>query len=150
MHIIKATLEHLDALVPLFEAYRAFYKQAPNPERAREFLGSLIEKNLSVVFLGVEDPKDTSEAAGFAQLYPFRSSIVMLDYWVLNHLYVSEKYRRHGAGRLLLEKCIEFAREDGAPKLVLETGHDNYPARALYDAYGFKPDRDNFMYTKWL
>lgn len=38
MTITKATLKHLDNLIPLFDGYRIFYKQDSNPEAVKQFL----------------------------------------------------------------------------------------------------------------
>ena len=46
--------------------------------------------------------------------------------------------RRRGAGRQLLTAVIGHAREAGARALFLEVGADNPPARALYEAMGFR------------
>jgi [ribosomal protein S18]-alanine N-acetyltransferase len=46
--------------------------------------------------------------------------------------------RRRGAGRRLLTAVIAWAREAGARALFLEVGADNPPARALYEAMGFR------------
>jgi ribosomal-protein-alanine N-acetyltransferase len=46
--------------------------------------------------------------------------------------------RRRGAGRRLLTAVIDHAREAGAGALFLEVGADNPPARALYEAMGFR------------
>lgn len=37
MRIIKATLEHLDLLAPLFVKYREFYGQLPYPDSSARF-----------------------------------------------------------------------------------------------------------------
>jgi len=46
--------------------------------------------------------------------------------------------RRRGAGRRLLTAVIDRVREAGAQTLFLEVGADNPPARALYEAMGFR------------
>jgi ribosomal-protein-alanine N-acetyltransferase len=46
--------------------------------------------------------------------------------------------RRRGAGRQLLTAVIDQARGAGARSLFLEVGTDNPPARALYQAMGFR------------
>ena len=46
--------------------------------------------------------------------------------------------RRRGAGRRLLSAVIDRVHEAGARALFLEVGADNRPARALYDAMGFR------------
>ena len=38
MEIVKANIKHLNALVPLFNNYRVFYKQASDQEAAKIFL----------------------------------------------------------------------------------------------------------------
>jgi ribosomal-protein-alanine N-acetyltransferase len=46
--------------------------------------------------------------------------------------------RRRGLGRRLLTAVIDRVREAGARTLFLEVGADNPPARALYEAMGFR------------
>jgi [ribosomal protein S18]-alanine N-acetyltransferase len=46
--------------------------------------------------------------------------------------------RQRGAGRRLLTAVIDRVREAGARALFLEVGADNPPARALYEAMGFR------------
>jgi [ribosomal protein S18]-alanine N-acetyltransferase len=46
--------------------------------------------------------------------------------------------RRRGLGRRLLTAVIDHVREAGARTLFLEVGADNPPARALYEAMGFR------------
>ena len=43
-----------------------------------------------------------------------------------------------GAGRKVLERCIEAARETGAKRLYLATNHTLTPAIHLYESVGFK------------
>ena len=50
MKIIQATLEHLDDLVPLFEAYRVWYKKPANELKTRQFLTERILKHESIIF----------------------------------------------------------------------------------------------------
>jgi len=41
-------------LVPLFDGYRQFYRQASEPDRIRRFLLDRFEHNQSVIFIAVE------------------------------------------------------------------------------------------------
>lgn len=43
MRIIKASLQHLDLLTPLFVRYREFYGQLPYPDSSRSFLEKALE-----------------------------------------------------------------------------------------------------------
>lgn len=56
----------------------------------------------------------------------------------ISKLMVSEKSRRQGIGRLLLEKLCEYAEEHGMFALTLEVRQSNAPAIALYNKAGFK------------
>ena len=51
---------------------------------------------------------------------------------------VLPEWRDGGVGRLLVRAAIERARATGAVKIHLEVADDNHPARALYNAAGFR------------
>ena len=63
---------------------------------------------------------------------------VVADEAELLTLAVRPAERRRGAGRRLLTAVIDRAREAEARALFLEVGADNPPARALYEAMGFR------------
>ena len=134
--IRRAGLGDLDQLAPLFDAYRRFYRQPGDLPRARDFLRERLQRDESVILLAVQD----GAAVGFTQLYPMFSSVRTARIWILNDLYVAEQARRSGAARGLLDAAARFAREEGAARLMLETGRDNAPARALYRAAGWSED----------
>jgi len=138
--IRRASAADLDALVPLFDAYRVFYGQPSDPRRARHFLAERLANGESVVLLAERGPS----AVGFTQLYPIFSSVRTARTWLLNDLFVAEGARRGGVARALLDAAAAFARGQGAAGLVLETTRDNAPARALYRAAGWHEDE-----TQW-
>ena len=143
MKIIRATRQHLDDLVPLFDGYRMFYRQAPDRDPIKTFLGERFQKNDSVIFLAYDSERN---AIGFTQLYPSFSSVSMQRLYILNDLFVSENARRQGVGEALLEHAKEFSRATGSKGLVLETEIDN-PAQKLYERLGWKKDDQVFHYT---
>jgi len=132
--IKRATLDDLDAVVPLFDAYRRFYEQPSDEARGRDFLETRLRADESVILLAT----DQGRAVGFTQLYPMFSSVRMGRLWILNDLYVDAGARRTGAGRALLDAAADFARADGAVGIVLETTRDNATARALYRNAGWE------------
>ena len=103
---------------------------------ARNWLRARIGANESVVLLAETD----GNAVGFTQLYPMYSSVQTARIWVLNDLYVPPDQRRHGVAKALLKAAIEYARNDGASRLQLETGRRNEAARALYRNAGWQED----------
>src|SRR5712692_10519221 len=94
VEIRQATVSDLDTIVPLFDAYRRFYRQPSDPERARQFLLERFGHNQSIIFLAFAD----ATAIGFAQLYPSFSSGAMVRIFILNDLFVIPEARRRGAG----------------------------------------------------
>ena len=129
-----ATLDDLDAVVPLFDAYRRFYEQPSDEARGRGFLEARLRADESVILLAT----DEGRAVGFTQLYPMFSSVRTGRLWILNDLYVDAGARRSGAGRALLDAAAGFARNDGAVGIVLETTRDNATARSLYRGAGWE------------
>jgi len=132
--IRRAGVETLDALAPLFDAYRVFYEQESDLPRARAFMGERLAAGDSVVFLAEKD----GAPVGFTQLYPTFSSVSTGRIFVLNDLYVGAGARRSGAGRALLEAAADFGRSQGAVRLTLTTGRNNTVAQAAYEHLGWR------------
>ena len=67
--------------------------------------------------------------------------IKMLKWWnrfaYVEDLVVDQEYRGMGIGRMLLERGMQWARENGFPGVMLETQDDNVPACTLYQSCGF-------------
>lgn len=144
--IRKATVADLDSLVPLFDAYRQFYKQETDLEGARKFLTERLEGEESVVFLAFYGERP----AGFTQLYPIFSSVGMRRSWLLNDLYVDVVARKKGVGERLLEEAKTWARATGASWMMLETAVDNHLAQALYEKNGWERVKDELFYRVYL
>ena len=142
MTIRYATVADIDAVVPLFDSYRQFYRQASDPEGARRFLLERLERNQSVILLAFENGKATA----FTQLYPSFSSGAMAPIFVLNDLFVAAESRRHGVGAALLEAAAQYGRSAGAVRLVLSTEVTNTTAQSLYEKAGWKRDTVFYVY----
>ena len=136
MDIRRATAPDLDLLVPLFEAYRLFYEEAPAAEKSRRFLAARLAKGDAVIFLAL----DGATAVGFTQLYPIFSSTRCQRLWLLNDLFVSTQARGRGVAGQLMARAEVFAIEDGACGLELATAHSNVTAQRLYESRGWKLD----------
>jgi len=136
----RATVADLEALAPLFDAYRRFYDRPGDLELAREFLEARLTRGESVVFVVLVD----DVAVGFTQLYPSFSSVSARPILVLNDLFVSEAGRRRGAARRLLDAAIAHARSEGAVRLALSTARSNLAAQKLYESTGWNRD-DEFL-----
>lgn len=134
VHIREAGLGDLDAVAPLFDAYRQFYRRPPDPEGALRFVRERLIEGGSRILLA----ETGGAAAGFVQLYPSYSSVQLGRMMILNDLYVSETARGQGVGRALLGAACDLARKWGAVRLVLETEPTNKTAQRLYDTAGWE------------
>jgi len=142
-HIVYATLDHLDALLPLFEAYREFYERPADPETARAFLRERLANGEAVVLLALTD---RNHAAGFTLLYPSFSSLSLRRVWILHDLYVAPFARRAGVGAALMERTLQHAEDTGAEEIQLATATDNIIAQGLYEKLGYMRDEDFYHY----
>ena len=133
-----ATVTDLDVLVPLFDGYRQFYRQASDPGHARSFLAERLAKNESQILLALDS---SGGGLGFTQLYPLFSSVRAVRTYLLNDLFVAAEARRQGVARGLLMAAAEHARNLGAASLSLSTALDNLPAQALYESVGWQRDQ---------
>jgi ribosomal protein S18 acetylase RimI-like enzyme len=135
LELIRANIEHLKELVALFEQYRAFYKAQANYDGAYAFIEDRLTSNDSVIFIALDFNK---KGMGFVQLYPAFSSVGMKKLWLLNDLYVHEKYRKLGLGKQLMNAAKDYAVNTEAQGLKLATQVENQEAKALYQKLGYK------------
>jgi ribosomal protein S18 acetylase RimI-like enzyme len=147
VQVRQATVHDLDAVAPLFDAYRQFYRQAPDPARACAFLAERFAHHESVIFLAFDA---AGAAIGFTQLYPVFSSVRAVRTYLLNDLYVEPRARRSGAARALLAAAAGYARANGAASLSLTTALDNMPAQRLYESLGWVRDNEFCEYALTL
>jgi GNAT superfamily N-acetyltransferase len=138
MLVKRAAVADVDAVAPLFDAYRRFYGQRSDLAAAHAFLSERLGREESVIFLAVADRDH--EPLGFTQLYPSFSSVSVRRIWILNDLFVRPDVRRGGVGRRLLERARQWAIETDAKGLTLATAVTNGAARALYESCGWQQD----------
>jgi putative acetyltransferase len=56
----------------------------------------------------------------------------------LKRVYVPDRYRGFGLGRIITERLIEHARAQGYQTMLLDTLDDMHVARGLYESLGFE------------
>ena len=141
MRIIKAKLEHLDLLTPMFVKYREFYGQLPYPDSSRSFLEKRLQRDESVIYLALPDDDD-NKLLGFCQLYPSYSSLSLKRVWILNDIYVAEEARRQLVADHLLQTARQMARETQAVRMRVSTSVNNEVAQKVYESIGFREDTE--------
>jgi len=134
--IVRVYHEHLESVVPLFDAYRVFYEQPSDPARARDFLQQRLHVGDSVIFMALRD----DVALGFIQLYPSFSSVATQRIWILNDLFVAPHARGQGVAQALLRHAQHWGQATQAKRLVLTTAIRNAAAQRVYEKLGWQRD----------
>ncbi len=142
-----ATISDVDAVAPLFDAYRQFYHQDPDLSRARKFIQERMARNESVVYVA---ETAGGRIVGFTQLYPTFCSVRAAHTYVLYDLFVAPEARGMGAGRALMLAAEAHAAKTGAARLELSTARTNRTAQALYEKLAWVRDETFYVYSKTI
>ena len=145
MNIREAKKSDLDQLSILFDAYRVFYGKESNIDISKNFLESRLSNKDSEVFICEFD----NILIGFVQLYPLFSSTRVSKYWLLNDLFVDNKFRGKGYSKLLIDKAKELVKKSNARGMMLETEKSNKIGNNLYPKTGFKINNQSNFY-EWV
>jgi GNAT superfamily N-acetyltransferase len=138
--IRKATIEDVHGVAELFDAYRVWYHQDSDIEKARHFLSERLCNGQSIIFIA----EHNGRIVGFTQLYPIFSSVSMSNAWLLNDLFVVEEERGKGIASNLLNAARQHGCETSSKWLMLQTACDNAAAQALYEKNGWRKETDHF------
>lgn len=145
IQVIPCGIEHTEELTPLFDQYRVFYGQKSDEGAARGFIKGRLSLGDSKIFMAKHP---SLGACGFVQLYPIYSSVRMGRAFLLNDLFVHTSARGQGIADRLMSAAEEYAKQQNAGSLILETAVDNHPARNLYQKLGWRENPDVTFYHK--
>jgi GNAT superfamily N-acetyltransferase len=117
-----------------YDAHR--FADISSVEGAERFYGSQTEATDAAVLVAEFENK----VVGFAYLqYEAMDYANLLETAVwLHDIYIDEAARVQNAGKLLIEKSIEVARDLGADKLMLSVAAKNEFARQFFERRGFR------------
>ncbi len=124
----------LPDLMPLMRGYCDFYRVDPADADLTAMMRALIADPREGLQLIARD--EAGAAVGFATVFWTWQTLYAARVGVLNDLFVTEQTRGTGAGRAVIDRCLQLCRERGAQKLVWETAPDNVTAQRLYDGIG--------------
>lgn len=133
MNIRQATKADINELAILLADYRIFYGQDFDLDKSINFLTHRLDKNDSVIFVAIE----SGSFLGFAQLYPSFTTIGVQEIWILNDLFVNDKFRKKGVAQMLVKHVLQFSKDSNRRKVVLSTAYSNSKAQQLYEKLGF-------------
>ena len=141
----QATVDDLEQIAELFNAYRQFYAQENDIALARQFVKSRLTNHDAIIFVAVSAEQ---KIVGFCQLYPTFCSVIAAPICVLYDLFVDPSVRKTGAGRLLMLAAQAHAENNGFARLDLTTAKNNVAAQALYESLGWARDEIFYAYSK--
>ncbi|MDH7462484.1 GNAT family N-acetyltransferase [Chitinophagaceae bacterium 26-R-25] len=95
-------------------------------------LFDLFQQPRSVYFVALIN----DEVIGGVGIYPTEG--LPSDTCELVKMYLSSKVRGRGLGKFLIDKCIEYAIEEGYSKMYLETLPELHKAVKVYEKFGFQ------------
>lgn len=145
LEIARATVDDLEALLPLVTAYRVFYKHEPELQREREFVERNLRDGRSTIFLARD--LESGSIVGFTQLFQAHSTVWLGPSLILEDLFVVPEARGAGAATKLLERSEAYAREIGAAGMFLETAMDNVVAQRVYERAGWTREDRFYKYN---
>lgn len=143
MEIKQASIDELDQIVLLFDAYRVWYRKESDLEAAKLFLDARLELKDSIIYYAIDD---SGTMVGFTQLYPSFSSTRMQKMWILNDLFVKPSHRGQGISKALIAQAKLLCNTSNACGILLETEKNNDIGNRLYPATGFKLEENNFYF----
>lgn len=148
LEITRATVDDLEALLPLVTGYRVFYEREPELAGERAFVERNLRDGRSTIFLA-RDAEGRS-TVGFVQLFQTHSTVCLGPQLILEDLFVIPEARGGGAAMKLIERAEAYAREIGAVGMFLETAMDNETAQRVYERAGWTRENRFYKYNAKL
>lgn len=147
IHIFPADEEHLNTLVDLGRTtFTQTYAKDNTVENLLQYLDDHF--NLRQIKSELTNPnsffyiaQSDNEYLGFLKLntQDAQTEKTELSAFEVERIYVLNKYKGQGIGKLLMEKAIEMAKSNHAPFIWLGVWEENPNAIAFYEKCGYKP-----------
>jgi GNAT superfamily N-acetyltransferase len=134
LHVRPVAPTDLDAWLPLWDGYNAFYGRSGPTALPREVTDTTWAR-----FFDPYEPVHALVAerdgrlVGLAHFLLHRSTTAVAPSCYLQDLFTDGAARGAGVGRALIEAVTDRARTTGAGRLYWHTRQDNRTARQLYD-----------------
>jgi len=134
------------ALGELLEEMGRFYGSVtalPAQERVRQINDALFTSPVAAHALLAWDGARLAGMAVYSFLWPAAGLTRSL---YMKELYVGERHRRRGVGKLLMQALFETAGQHGCSRIEWTTDSDNAGAQAFYEMLGLPPHPAKIFY----
>ncbi len=125
-------VEDKNRWLELWHGYLTFYETTLSDSQTELTWNRLMDPNYGIHGLVAE--KDGA-VVGITHFMFRPSTWAPKDYCYLEDLFVDPAVRGSGAGRALISRVIELAKEHGAGRVYWTTKESNTQARILYDSF---------------
>lgn len=142
LHIAKAELNDLDALMVLFDQYQRWLAIRPPLSQTRAFTEQRLREQDTCILTASYQ----SYMVGFVHLTPLYSLARARRGLIINDLYVQPDSRRQGVARALISHALKEARARQAACLLLQTHQSNHAAHHLFESFGFICDVSQYYF----
>ncbi|WP_340400652.1 GNAT family N-acetyltransferase [Paenibacillus sp. FSL H8-0079] len=134
--------EIVDILVASYAEYRETFEKN---ERWEAYLKDIRESVVNPYLTQLWIAKIDDQIVGTVQLFEtarkaYPNFELPIDYPFIRLLGVDPKWRGHGIARVLLQQCVDSAKEMGKNTVYLYTGGQMVNAIRLYERFGFVED----------
>ncbi|NCN03890.1 MAG: GNAT family N-acetyltransferase [Candidatus Pacebacteria bacterium] len=104
-------------------------------DEGRKYFQELVNDPDSICFVAEDNNKLVGYLAASPKLISYRKS----RYLEVDNIGVIPTYRSHGVGKMLMDICKEWARENNYQKLYVNSYFQNEQAIRFYKKNGFNP-----------
>ena len=147
MHIRFAQSQDFDFIIQGLENNRRIEERPLNQISAtetdkQEFHDAIKNQNIRIM-------EDETNPVGFLH-FKIDAAVMYVEkrfFWI-DLIYVDEKFRERGIGKLLYQDAIDIAKQNGLDTIVLDIFDANIRSKTFHEKLGFKPLYT--IYTKEL
>ncbi len=143
LRIERVKESELESLIDVYrKAYRGLEEYADTDrKKIREYLRWLFNRDREGFFVAKVDGKIVGFIASDAWWRPRHGEI--------HEFVVLPEYRKHGIGRKLFKRALDYLKGRGDKSVGLWLGEKNYNAKDFYSHYGFRFIRKVGIWEKW-
>ncbi|MFQ6040665.1 MAG: GNAT family N-acetyltransferase [Candidatus Poribacteria bacterium] len=143
--IREAVLEDYEGLCEVFEEVDALHREAlpyvfrepDGPARTREYISGIIASRNATLFVAEHDGQIIGLVHATLLKSPDIPIIAPRRYAVIENLAVTERFRRSGVGRSLVERVHQWVLDKGITQVELNVWEFNKGAIAFYEQLGY-------------